>query len=808
MSANRLPAEPGAKIGPYVVVSLLGAGGMGEVYRARDERLGRDVAIKVINAERCTDPRALQRFNTEGRAAARLSHPNIVAVYDVGQQEGSPYLVTELVRGGTLSARMASGPMPPVRCVELAVVLADALAEAHRQGVLHRDLKPDNILLTTTGVPKISDFGLARCFDAEPASSKETTQAAGDRPAEPAPTVEGMVIGTIPFMSPEQAAGRPVDFRSDQFSFGTILSQMLSGRNPFHRDSNVETLAAILRDEPDPSVLESIDPAIGTIIRRCLEKDPANRYRSTDELVHDLRALAPRARTMRPKPAPRIWWLGVLLMLALAVWIQNLNREPAAISPPPKADPTLAVLPFRNISSDRGLAHFGLGIADGVIGRLATVRKLIVRPTSAVARFEDQSVDAIEAGRRLHVDHVLDGSFLKTADSIRITAQLVDVSRQATIWSETIDVPEGELFKLQDTTSSKIVRALQIRLAPEQRHPFGDNPVSDRAMEEYLSIRGQIPAVQRSGPDERAVVMQRLDRLIASEPKFARALGTRAYVAAISNFYVPSQHWLDVALTDANRALAIDEELIEPRLARATVLFSASGGWRTYDALRELQTAVKNSPGDEAALKGLVFIERHVGDFQAVADRARAIDRIDPNNSYAPRQRAIALLESGQCAESIKAFARAVDQPGDVYPIWQQATPARIHCGDRSARTEMEERHAHAVPGSLQSAMTSALLALARVEDGEREIGDLEREALANDQRAGHFHHVLAVLAEVHARLGDNRGAVGYLRRAAETGLPCLYCFEHNPFLATARETAEYAALAREMREQERSSTQ
>jgi TolB-like protein len=782
--------RPGSAFGPYVITASVGSGGMGVVYRAHDGRLHRDVALKVIRTEHCSDPKRRRRFEVEARATAKLAHPNIVAIYDVGEERGTPYLVSELVTGGTLGDRLRRGKLTVGQTVAMAVPIAEALAEAHRQGIVHRDLKPDNILLTADEKPKISDFGLAKCFEDENPRSDQSTAVASA-------THDGAIIGTPAYMSPEQASGSPADFRSDQFAFGSILVEMLTGRPPFRRASTAQTLAAIIDDAADyGTVGRTLPPALVAIVQRCLEKDPRQRYASTDDLLFDLRRIAPEQRApsvIRRLAMPAL----VAAVIAAGVAAFSLLRRTTVASPTPT---TLAVLPFRNVSGDPALVHFGIGLADAMISRLASARALTVRPTSAIARYETEAIDVAEAGRRLRVTHVLEGTVQRRDRALRVTAQLTEAGSGATIWSETLDLDEGRLFTLEDVVSGRIAEALKVRLAPGGRNA-ALSAVPDDVMEEYLTIRADISGLSRRGPAARRDQLERLNSIVARAPTFAKAIGTRAFVEAVFNFLEPSQQWIDRALADADRALELDPTLVEPRLARANIHYSTLGGWRVFDALKQLRASVLVAPGSETAHVTLARLLRHLGYVDELQREISIIARINPTNREVARLAALALFAEGKCHEAITAFGRTTPIANDPLPLWQMAALPRIQCGQAAALIpDLEGRVANVKRDAEDGAMTYALLALARSSTGDHNVGALEKEALSWDQRPGHFHHVLLALAEVRALHGDVGGSVTYLRRVAETGMPCVICFESDPLLAGVRRAPEYVALISELR--------
>jgi eukaryotic-like serine/threonine-protein kinase len=427
--------EAGFRLGPYEIVGRLGSGGMGDVYRARDPRLDRDVAIKVL-PEEIADRRHLRRFEQEARAAGALNHPGVLAVHDVGTHEGAPYVVSELLEGHTLRARLEGGPLPVRKALDLGLQIARGLAAAHDKGIVHRDLKPDNVFVTEDGRVKILDFGLAKLTRPEP-----LLQEGHERPAAEG-TESGMVIGTAGYMSPEQVRGEAVDHRSDIFSFGTLLYEMLSGVRAFRRDSAVETMNAILKEDPPElsGTGRAISPGVASIVRRCLEKRVGDRFHS----AHDLALALEAASSGLSGPSPERESLAALagslkrhkhrLLVALAAMVmvaggvyRGLVRSPA----PTAVDvvDSLAVLPFENVGGDPDHEYLSDGIADTLINELSRLQNLRVIARSTSFRFRGGEVDARKVGRDLGVGAVLTGRVSQRGDTLVIGAELVDVAR-------------------------------------------------------------------------------------------------------------------------------------------------------------------------------------------------------------------------------------------------------------------------------------------------------------------------------------------------------------------------------------------
>ncbi len=794
---------PGARLGRFEILSCLGQGGMGEVFRARDTRLGRDVALKTVSATLISDPGSLRRFEREARALAALSHSNIVPVFDVGEEGGIRFVVTELVEGETLRAHLASGPLPPAEAAEIAAQVAEGLAAAHEKGVIHRDIKPENLILSG-GRVRILDFGLASLAGPEEAGESAVTQEAVTEP--------GVVAGTPAYMSPEQARGEKLDTRSDIFSLGSVFYEMLTGRKAFSAVSRIETLSAILRDDPafptaGPSTLR---PDIERVARRCLAKNRDARYHSAADLAHDLRALAlgerePTGGPAGPLPMPpspvrrrRLGLLALAAVAAAALALLLWRLQPATV----RAPRTLAVLPFRSLGADV-IPRFGLGLADSVIGQLARLRPLTVRPTSAIRRFETEPVDAIEAGRALHVDAVLEGTVQRVEGVTRVSVQLTDVSRGAIVWSSRLELPEGKLFAVQDEIAQRVAEGLRLELDPQQRRSLASaQPVSDRAMEQYVAVRARLSEVVRFSPKESREVLSLLDRILDEAPGFAQAIAARSYVGAWQNFFIFSPTGYAAVLRDADRALALDPDLVEPRLARTAIIWSSSGGWDFVAAATELATAIRKNPGLDLARLDLSRLFTHYGWLREAERELGAAQRINPSSPETIRLEANIAWFRGDRQQALREYLRL---PADLR---RQANAGRwqilqIRLQSENPLPLMEEVQAWLAERPPDRTLPTALLAVARARAGNRDIADLERQIAAADERIGHFHHVWHLLAEAHAQRGDASRSVDFLRRAAKAGLPCIPCFETDRLLAPIRVSPGYVSLIQELRVQE-----
>ena len=478
-----MPLSAGSKIGPYEVVAPLGAGGMGEVWRARDPRLERDVALKVLPDEMVRDAGRVARFRAEARAASALNHPNIIAVYDIGEDGGRTYLAMELLEGTNLRQLLDGGRPPLPKALQISCQIAEGLAAAHARGIVHRDLKPENVMLTTDGVVKILDFGLAKASPlAASHGDDETTMSA--TPA----TSPGTLLGTVGYMSPEQASGNAADFRSDQFSFGTILYELVTGRRAWKKATPAETLVAILREDPRSDFIRRSRRSRGRMPDRRavprqgsagpLRLDPRSRRRRQiprgTPLGYPARRRNSPSRVVEPSPrarrrvaAPAV--LGVLALVALValgavLWIR-LRPGHAAIE-------SLAVLPFENGTRDPDSEYLSDGITESLIDQMSRVPALKVMARATVFHFKG-SGDPQEAGRKLGVGAVLAGRISRREGRLSISAELVEVATGARLWGEKYDRPFTDLLRVQDEIASVISDGLRLRLTEPEKRALG-----------------------------------------------------------------------------------------------------------------------------------------------------------------------------------------------------------------------------------------------------------------------------------------------------------------------------------------------
>jgi eukaryotic-like serine/threonine-protein kinase len=617
----------GSRLGPYEILGQIGAGGMGEVYRARDTRLGREVAVKVLPEQFSSDPERMSRFEREARAASALSDSHIVAVFDVGEARGVHYFVCELVDGSDLRGILAKERPSVKKTLDLSRQIASGLAAAHEKGIVHRDLKPENILITKGGEAKVGDFGLAKLRESEQAPLSQLPTS--DR----ALTAQGLVFGTVAYMSPEQARGKSVDFRSDQFSFGSILYEMLTGKRPFERETAAQTLTAIIEDEPAPIV--QTNPAapepLRWVVERCMAKDPEERYASTRDLVRDLKHMQdlPSARSLGVGEAakaigPSRVVRGVgplvigLLLAGGALLLSRSNRGGVR---------SLAVLPFVNAGSDPSGEYLSDGITDSLINSLSQLPTLQVMAHSTVFSLKGHAIDPRQAGRELDVGAVLAGRLVQRGDTLVVEAELVDVSSGAQIWGDRYSRKLSDILALQDEISSEIAEKLKLRLSGEDKRRltkrYTENVEAYRA---YLQGRYYAGKFTEEGWKK---AFEYFRRAIAIDPTYALAYaGLTVACWNVSNVQKAPREVMPEGEAAARRAVEIDDDLAEAHASLALVMMAYD--WDRAGAEREYRRAIDLNPRYPSVHQWYGWHLGLLGRSDEAIDQMRRAQQLDP----------------------------------------------------------------------------------------------------------------------------------------------------------------------------------
>jgi tetratricopeptide (TPR) repeat protein/predicted Ser/Thr protein kinase len=603
-----MPLEPGRRIGAYEVVGPLGTGGMGEVYRARDTRLGRIVALKFISSEVHTSRFARERLGREAQLASSLNHPNIVTVHDVGEEEGHPYIVMELIEGESLQQRLDTGRFTTREVLDIASQVADGLAAAHGAGVVHRDLKPQNIMLTSDGRAKIVDFGLSK-LTRRSLDPDELTVIANEL------TAEHVVLGTAGYMSPEQVSGQRVDGRADQFALGAVLYEMLSGRRAFKKGTSAQTMAAIVDEEP-PSLFDAspkVPEPLVALVERCLAKNPLRRYASTHDLardLHDLRdAVVSGSRASVRAPARRLvskrWWLGAALLAiaAIAIVAALRTRERRAPAVAPALTRLIAVLPFTNVTKDPVDEIFGDGLVETLTSSLTQLERfqqtLRVVPASEVRR--ERAASAKEAHDAFGATLAITGSIQRGPSSVRLTLNLVDAVQLHQLSSRAINLAPPQIEATQDAVVNAVTALLDLQLDPEAKGALvAGGTTATGAYEQYVQGRGYLQRFDRAENIDLAI--ERFTRAIAADNRYALAhagLG-EAYWRKYEADRNPS--WIDRAVDSCGQALKVDDRLAPVHVTLAII---ARGRGRYEEAVAVAGRAIELDPVNSDAYREL-----------------------------------------------------------------------------------------------------------------------------------------------------------------------------------------------------------
>jgi TolB-like protein/Tfp pilus assembly protein PilF len=789
---------PGVRLGPYEVLAPLGAGGMGEVYRARDTRLNRDVAIKVLPASFSADPDRLRRFEQEARAASALNHPNILTIHDFGSEGAAPYVVSELLEGETLREKLAGGRLPVRKALDYAAQITRGLAAAHEKGIVHRDLKPENLLVTKDGRVKILDFGLAKLTHPERGAGPLTEVPTQTRGTEP-----GVVMGTVGYMSPEQVRGQLADSRSDIFSFGAVLYEMLTGGRAFRGDTAVETMNAILKeDPPEPSrTIADLPPSLDRIVRHCLEKSPEERFQSARDVAFALdesSGMTAVAALSAKQPVSRRAFLGfagaagVIVIAVLVTSIRGIIRDRLGHGASPSRIQSLAVLPLANLSRDPEQEYFADGMTEELIADLGKIRALRVISRTSAMRYKGTKKSMPEIARELNVDALVEGSILRSGDRVRITAQLIRAATDEHLWSENYERDLRDVLALQSEVARSIAREIKIAVTPQEQARFAEaRPVDPDAHQLFLKGRYYVAKNTQEGAQK---ALEYFQRSLDKDPAYAAAY------AGLSNAYVflgytgidvrPPRETMPRAEAAASRALELDDTLAEAHASLGLVRWAYDWDWPAAE--KDLKRAIELSPGYAIAHLRYANFLCSLGRFdEAVAEDKRALE-LDPlflifNHAQAwpyhlSRRYDQAIEKYRKTLEMEPNFPRTHLRLGEVYAAKGMY---------REAIAEYEKFSA--LGGG--STMALALIGNARALTGERReaLRALDELTAASKQRyvpAFHF-------AIVYAGLGEADQAFVWLNKAYEERSQFLVDLKFIPILDPLRSDPRFVDLVR-----------
>ena len=715
-----MPLQPGTRLGPYTVTSAIGAGGMGDVYKARDTRLDRDVAIKVLAASLAADPRFKERFEREARVVASLNHPHICTLYDIGEHEGATFLVMEYLEGQTLAARLARERVPFDTALTWAVQIADALALAHARGIVHRDLKPANLFVVAPGTMKVLDFGLAKI--AEPATAAlAPTMAATDA---------GLAVGTVAYMSPEQARGEPLDARSDIFACGAVLYEMTTGQPAFAGPTTAVIFEAILNRAIRPlrDVAPDAPPDFAALVDRMLAKRATDRHPDGSALGVGLREIQARRPSSRPGSG------------AVAA-----------------RTPSIAVLPFADMSAQKDQDYFCEGMAEELISALSKLQDLRVASRTSAFRFKGaQDIRAI--GEQLGVETVLEGSVRTAGQRLRVTAQLTNVADGYQIWSERYDRQMEDVFDIQDEIAHAIVGALKVKLLGEQEVSIVKRPTEN--VEAYhLCLKARYHWFKWTDEGFRRST-QLFEQALALDPQYALAI------------FGLADSYIGTACVGIDRDPGTCESMFEkairldPELAEAHAILGLVQGmwsWRWPAAQQRFDTAIRINPGSSHVLSAYSLHLALMSRFDEATPAARRAVELDPLMPFWN----VNLLQVYLCSRRYDEAVRQFDVAVDLVPTYSQA---HIFGGlSHAALGNMKEAVAALELGVTHSGETPYAighLGFALAKTGRRDEAEAQLRILL--ERAEHAYVPALSVACIHAGLNDRDNALTWIQRAAE----------------------------------------
>jgi serine/threonine-protein kinase len=758
-----MPLATGTRLGHYEIRSLLGAGGMGEVYLAHDTRLRRPVALKLLPSDSSLSREKLLRFEQEARAVSALNHPNILTIYEIGQAEESQFIATEFIDGVTLRQRLNDTEMELPEALDTAVQVASALAAAHQAGIVHRDIKPENIMVRQDGYIKVLDFGLAKLNDFERFLSDPEAKTMRIVQTEP-----GVIMGTLSHMSPEQARGLEVDERTDIWGLGVVLFEMVAGKAPFGGLTKSDVIASILKTEPLPlsRFSRSVPAELQRIVRKALRKDRKERYQTAKDLVLDLKNLRSE--------------------------IESGGETDSLIHPEVSS---VAILPFRNLTNDQTVSFYEFSLADAVITELVRLRSLVVRPSSAIAKYLGHSKDPLEAGRELKVSAVLAASFLHAASRVRVTAQLLDVTNGDVLWGDRIDSEASDIITVQDIIAQRIVDGLHLKLGSDEQINLAAHATANaEAYEEHLRGRDRVGRYiyHSVATEDIDAAIKHFRRAIELDPSFALAhcaLGACHIQRVLKG--AGKFDDLSRAREAFEKGLAIDPGIVEARVYMVFVYVFQGEKKKARMQIANLRFEAPNTASVHF-VSGVMH--RLDGDYD------KALQSIDRMLQLNPAERLVASWSRARIYMYQGRYDEALlelDQGVAIEPNHPLLGAFRAQVlslrGDTAAAAELLQEVIvnHPQIDGIRPLLAQFLSALGKHEAARAQLTERVREVAVFD------HDIPYWLASAYAMERERDEAFRWLEKAISLGNENLPWFESNPVWQPLHDDPRFKELMR-----------
>jgi TolB-like protein/Tfp pilus assembly protein PilF/tRNA A-37 threonylcarbamoyl transferase component Bud32 len=762
------PSLIGRHLGTYEVLALLGAGGMGQVYRARDTKLNRDVALKTLPDAVARDADRLARFRREAQAVAALNHPHIVTIFSIEEQDAVPFMTMELIEGSTLDQGIPAGGLSLARFFDIAIALADALSAAHRKHIIHRDLKPANVMVTDDGNVKVLDFGLARIVDPDVVRLEEAVTSEGL-------TAAGTIAGTMPYMSPEQIEAKPLDHRTDIFSLGIILYELATGERPFRGDSSAGLISSILRDHPEPVGERRVDlpGGVSRLIGQCLEKPRHARIQTANEVLVELKAQR------------RAWESGA----------GATGRAIRDVAPPPVERATsIAVLAFTDMSAEKDQDWFCDGIAEEILNALTPLKGLGVAARTSAFSFKGKGADLRTIGEKLNVTTVLEGSVRRAGNRVRITVQLSDVANGFQLWSERYDRELRDIFDVQDEIAKSVAERLRVTLAGDKDERLVEQPTTNiEAYQLYLQGRALLGRRGASIP----LALNLFRKTVELDPAYSSAWAglADAYTGLAITGSVSGVESKGEAMAAAKRSIALDPRAAagHSALANATLLYEND---RTR-AGEEFERALELNPNYVLGRcwYALFYLQWARGELElGITEARRALD-LDPMNSYLAMILGCCYCTAGRLAEAVETGRRAIQlDPESFVAHWALGVSLRM--GGQFAEavsilekaSAMSSRHVRAL-----ASLAAVFGAWGRRSEAARLFGELR-------ERSGRSFVPATYLALAAEGAGQHEAALALAQQAGKDREPTFILHaRYFPEFRAFHSDPRFAAILREM---------